>query len=185
MSPCPFPRLEGARIRLRPLEADDLGALVVLRGDPATALYQSWSSFDADAAEAMIEEARAGRVDQPGEWAQGGVARLADNRLIGDLAIHCPCQDPEQSEIGFNLMTAERGRGFATEAVGLAVEWLLRERKKRRVFAVTDRRNQPSRSLLERVGFQAVPKAYRTVFFKGVWEGETVYERLAPRSQRT
>lgn len=185
LDPCPFPTLEGARVRLRPLVAGDIEDLIALRGDPETARYQSWSRFDAVAAEAMIADARRSRVDQPGVWAQGVIARRADDRLIGDLAIHCPREAPEQSELGFNLMTAERGRGFATEAVGLAVEWLLGERRKRRVFAVTDRRNQPSRRLLERVGFRAVPEAYRIVFFKRVWEGETVYERLAPLPQRT
>lgn len=119
------------------------------------------------------------RVDRPGSWAQGAIARVADDRLIGDLAIYCPREDPAQSELGFNLMPSERGRGLASEAVRLAVEWLLAQRGKRRIFAVTDRRNQPSRNLLERTGFRAVPEAYRVVFFKGVWEGETVYERLA------
>jgi len=185
MPACEFPTLEAARVRLRPLVAGDLEDLIALRGDPETASFQSWSRFDSAAAWAMIEDARRSRVDQFGCWAQGAIARLADDRLIGDLAIHCPREAPEQSELGFNLMTSERGCGLATEAVDLAVEWLLRERRKQRVFAVTDRRNQPSRRLLERVGFRAAPEAYRIVFFKGVWEGETVYERLAPLSQRT
>ena len=161
------------------MRPDDLKDLLELRADPLTARYQSWSSFDQAAAKAMIEEAAATAVDMPGKWAQGAIARLSDDRLIGSCAVHCPAVDVRQSEIGFNLKTAERGCGYAAEAVGLLVAWLLSERRKRRVFAVTDRRNQPSRNLLERIGFRAVPEAYRLVFFKGEWEGESVYERIA------
>ena len=127
----------------------------------------------------MIEAAVADAVDAPGTWAQGAIARRSDDGLIGDCAVYCPVADVRQSEIGFNLKTAERGHGYAAEAVDMLVSWLLSERRKRRVFAVTDRRNQPSRKLLERLGFRAVPEAYRLVYFKGEWEGETVYERIA------
>jgi RimJ/RimL family protein N-acetyltransferase len=152
--------------------------LLELRGDPLTARYQSWSSFAEADAQAMIEAATASLVDVRGKWAQGAIARRSDDRLIGDCAIYCPAGDTGQSEIGFNLKTGERGSGYAAEAVGLLVAWLFRERRKRRVFAVTDRRNQPSRRLLERLAFRSVPEAYRLVFFKGEWEGEMVYERL-------
>lgn len=109
----------------------------------------------------------------------GAIARIADDRLISDCALLCPAEDPLQSELGFNLKTAERGHGYAAEAVNLLLAWLLKERRKSRIFAVTDRRNQPSRNLLARLGFQAAPSAYRIVFFKGEWDGEVVYERLA------
>ncbi len=182
MSGIAVPTLEGSRIRVRPLQSGDRADLLLLRGDPETARYQSWSTFDEADADKLIDLASVGAVEVPGCWAQGVIARLGDDRMIGDCSLHSPPAAPGQAEIGFNLMTAERGAGYATEAVGLLTEWLLRERGKTRVFAVTDRRNQPSRRLLERLGFQAVPRAYRIVFFKGEWEGETVYERLSDDS---
>lgn len=181
MQPCPFPLLKGESVQVRPLRMDDAEALTALRGDPRTARYQSWSKFVSADAEALIASAGMARVDIAGAWAQGAIARLIDDRLIGDCCVRCPVGAPRQCEIGFNLMTAERGRGFAAEAVSLLVDWLINEREKQRIFAITDRRNQPSRRLLARIGFHAVPEQYRLVYFKHEWEGETVYERLAGR----
>jgi len=171
-----FPTLEGSQIRVRPLRSGDRADLLLLLGDPETARYQSWSAFDEADADEVIAFASGGAVDVPGCWAQGVIAKLGDDRMIGDCSAHSPVYAPDQAAIGFNLMTVERGRGYAGEAIGLLSEWLLHERGKTRIFAVTDRRNQPSRRLLEKLGFRAVPRAYRIVYFKGEWEGEAVYE---------
>ncbi|MBI1358610.1 MAG: GNAT family N-acetyltransferase [Acidobacteria bacterium] len=174
-----FPVLEGDRVRVRPLRGGDQADLLALRGDPRTAVYQSWTRFEAADAAKMIDEAGRSPLDAPGCWSQGGFATIDDDRLIGDCAFHCPAEDIAQAEIGFNLTAGLRGRGYASEAVGLLVDWLFSARGKRRIFAVTDRRNEPSRRLLRRLGFCAVPAAYRLVYFKGEWEGEAVYERTA------
>ena len=59
---------------------------------------------------------------------------------------------PTEAEIGFTLSPQAQGRGLGTEAVLAAIALLFEHSPVARVLAITDARNAPAISLLERVG---------------------------------
>jgi RimJ/RimL family protein N-acetyltransferase len=71
-----------------------------------------------------------------------------------------------QVEIGYSLMDEFQGRGYATEMMAAIIGWIGRDPRVTRIVAETDEANEPSRRLLERLGFAAVgtgrePKSLR------------------------
>jgi RimJ/RimL family protein N-acetyltransferase len=80
------------------------------------------------------------------------IVRRSDGLAVGDAGFHGPPQDGEV-EIGYALVPAARGNGLAAEATALLVDWARAQPAVRRVAARVDPSNEPSRRLLERLGF--------------------------------
>ena len=69
-------------------------------------------------------------------------------------------------ELGYGIAEPYRNRGYATEAAGALVEWALAQPGVERVIARSDRDNQPSTRVLEKIGMtrgQAEGKTVRWV----------------------
>jgi ribosomal-protein-alanine N-acetyltransferase len=62
-------------------------------------------------------------------------------------------------EIGYSIHPSFRNSGFATEAVKALVGWAFRQPRVERVVAETEPGNEPSRRVLEKVGFVQGGKA--------------------------
>jgi len=94
-------------------------------------------------------------------WVQHGgpddggwfVTLAEDGRVIGDCGTHGPVDDAGTVEIGYGLAAPFRGRGFGTELVGALSGWLAAQPSVRVVTASVEVGNEPSRRLLDRLGF--------------------------------
>ncbi len=117
------------RLLLRPLEPDDLDTLIEVLGDPVAMRYYP-APFDRDRVAAWIEGARRSYRDNGfGPWA---VIRRSDGRFLGDCGpMLQTVEDHVIPEVGYHIVPAEQGRGYATEAAGACVAWVLREHELR------------------------------------------------------
>jgi RimJ/RimL family protein N-acetyltransferase len=78
---------------------------------------------------------------------------LADEDLvIGDIGFHTPPDDLGEVSIGFGIVPAARGRGYAVEALRAVLEWALRQPEVRSVHADTDLVNLASQRVLAAAG---------------------------------
>lgn len=75
-----------------------------------------------------------------------------DGTHVGELSFK-GFQADGTVEIGYGISEAFRGRGYATEAVGAAVAWALRQPGVTRVEAETDPGNGASMRVLGKCGF--------------------------------
>jgi RimJ/RimL family protein N-acetyltransferase len=66
---------------------------------------------------------------------------------------------PTAPDLGFGLLPAFQGKGFATEAAAALVRWFEEEKGLTGFFAFCDTDNEGSKAVLRRIGFQE----------KGVW----------------
>ena len=71
-----------------------------------------------------------------------------------------------RAEVGYALRSDHWGRGLASEAASLAIDWGLRALDLHRIEADIDPRNAASRRLLERLGFRS-EGVLRERFFVG------------------
>ncbi len=115
------PRLEGLRVRLRPVVAGDLPRVVEGCTDPLT---RRWL---ADLPDPYTLESAARYLARTREEAASGrglflaVADADDDRLLGAVALMGLRTTPGQAEVGYWTHPAERGRGVMTAAVDLLV----------------------------------------------------------------
>jgi len=80
--------------------------------------------------------------------------------------------------IGFTLLPEARGRGFASEAAVLLVDYLFLHEQAERIQAETHPENRASQRVLEKAGFQLEGRLRRTVFSRGHWRDSLMYSLL-------
>jgi RimJ/RimL family protein N-acetyltransferase len=143
----PDGRLTDDTVELRPIGPADTVDIVALRTLPEVAA----SSFgDPDVARVCAEA--------EGEWLAGRAVRLsirdgASGVLAGEIGLFQ--FDPTgQAMIGYDLLPAFRGKGFATRAVRLLAGWCFGSVGLARLIAGTTPDNLASQAVLERAGFK-------------------------------
>lgn len=96
-----------------------------------------------------------------------------------------PDADNPYPEIGFGIPSASaQGKGFATEAVRLIVEYLFAGYPVERVMAFTERDNLPARRVLEKTNFQQEGRLRRSMFRDGQWRDIMIYGILRQEAQK-
>jgi [ribosomal protein S5]-alanine N-acetyltransferase len=176
-------RLEGRRVVLRPLRADELDAALDARDRLGMRPQPG----------ARARERLRRRLARSGRLARGhlDLAVEVDGRLVGEIQARAhPAQTLPLGvfELGIVMYDpADRGRGFGVEAVALLTGWLFDQAGAARVQAGTAVDNAAMRRVLEQLGFarEGVMRAFmpegsgRTDFAlyavtKGDWQGSAL-----------
>ncbi|WP_033220632.1 GNAT family N-acetyltransferase [Kitasatospora phosalacinea] len=174
-------RLRTDRLALRRLTPADLPAVTALCGDPEVMRYIDDGrpvppSRVADELLPALLREYAELPEGLGCW-----ALEADGRFLGWAALRPPAsvglEGTDGLELGYRLLPAARGRGYATEAAAALVRAAFEELGAERVAATTMAVNTASRRVLERAGLRLV----RTFFadwpdpLPGSEHGDVVY----------
>ena len=95
-----------------------------------------------------------GCLQNPGHWQWYAIwmIELRNGTHIGDLCFK-GLEANGMAEIGYGILEEYRGQGYATEAVGAAVGWALKQPGVKRVEAETEPDNRASQRVLEKCGF--------------------------------
>ena len=84
----------------------------------------------------------------------------------------------KQLEIGYSLVPEERGKGYATEAVNIMVDFLFLSKENVRIQAQTDTRNVASQRVLEKTGFTKEGILRKSYFMRGEWVDALIWSIL-------
>lgn len=142
-----MPDLGSARLRFRAEAPEDAEALFPTLSD---AECMKWWSRAPVQSLAEMREYLAQGASSPG-WRAWYFAPLEGGPALGWVSVGE--RRNGTIEIGYILAREQHGRGLGYEAVARVLDYLFRVERRRRVFADTDPDNQPSRRLLERLGF--------------------------------
>jgi RimJ/RimL family protein N-acetyltransferase len=154
----------------------DLEAFVNYRKIEQIARYQSWSSYNMEDGEKLLQNMQAVPFGQPGYWFQLAIVREGNEELAGDLALHVI--DEQQIEVGFTLAPAFQGKGIAKGALKALLDFVFQGLAMHRVFAITDTRNSAAVQLLESLNFRREAEFKQHLYFKGQWCSEYQYALL-------
>jgi RimJ/RimL family protein N-acetyltransferase len=137
------------RLLMRELGLDDIDALLEVLGDPI-AMRHYPAPFDRDGVAAWIEWARRSyRENGFGLWA---VVRRSDRRFLGDCGPMLQSIDDRLiPEVGYHIVPAEQGRGYATEAARACVGWVFANTGFGIVCSLVSPENAPSRAVAAKV----------------------------------
>ena len=147
------PVLETERLLLRPLTVED-----------AYSAYENWTS-DADVARFMRWE-RHKEIAETRAWLKSeellvdgdavynwGMVEKESGRLIGSVGIVWN-EEEGMYELGYNVMKACWGKGYATEAARRVVQFGMEELKQKCFFCCHAKENPASGRVLEKLGFR-------------------------------
>jgi RimJ/RimL family protein N-acetyltransferase len=152
--PYPEPPLTDGVVSLRAWRDEDAAVEVAWGQD---AVIVCWSGVPANYTQAAAlarathteEERRAGRM------LGLAITDAASGTVLGFCDIRRPDPDhPALGEVGYLLAERARGRGVASRAIGLLIDWSFRELGMERVQALVHPDNPPSAAVLDRLGFK-------------------------------
>jgi ribosomal-protein-alanine N-acetyltransferase len=168
--------IAGERITLRDFEPDDLDPSMAIVGDDAVTRMLSFDSRSRDEQAARLADdiARA-RGDPRPDYYLAIVTQDAD-RLIGFVRLGLLTH--RGGELGYALRKDHWGRGYGTEAASLMLDFAFSTTGLHRVQAATGPDNEPSRALLERLGFRREGRMRDHVFTNGAWRDSLLYALL-------
>jgi RimJ/RimL family protein N-acetyltransferase len=142
--------LEGREIRLRPVRERDLDALYDAHTDIATRGrffplgVVSESAFRRDFAETGFWQSDEGTL----------LMSTHDGELVGHIEFFTPVNYWDAFELSYQLYAEQFvGRGYATTAVQLVVDYLFGTKKKHRIHLVIVPENAASRRIAAKCGF--------------------------------
>jgi RimJ/RimL family protein N-acetyltransferase len=149
--PQPDPPLSDGIVELRPWSMDDLTAFARMHDDPDVARFTPLASpYTAAHARAWLEAEPGRRM----EGAELALAVVADAAVVGSIGVRPDADDREIVEIGYVVAAPARGRGIATRAVRMTVEWAIERWRPARVQLTTTLDNVASHRVAERAGFR-------------------------------
>ena len=171
--------VEGTRVRIRPLQPSDAAALLDLhvRNRAAFAPFfprQSRFFFTLDGQEREIE--RATLEWQNDEGYVFGIFVMDNDRLVGNVVLRNVARGAWQNAtLGYWVDDAFRGRGYATEAVGLALTLAFGPIGLHRVQAGTLLGNEPSMQVLRKNGFRFEGVSEKYLQIDGRWADHNMF----------
>jgi len=152
-----LPHLETARLTLRPRVMADLEACLAMDGDPAVAQFVAGPWADPAQHRAFVE-ARILTDYPPGLGYWSITSRLAPSRFLGwILLIPCDSRGADAAiEIGWRVIRAARGLGYATEAAAAVLQHAFSTLDLDEVIAEIHPENMPSLSVARKIGLQSI-----------------------------
>ena len=147
-----LPTIPAGRVRLRPLADADVPALFAVFSDEQVMRYWSRPPMrDVAEAEALLANIRSSFAER--SLFQWGVARLADDRVVGTCTLFNLDAGNRRAEIGYALARDCWGQGLMSEALASLVAYAFGPLDLARLEADVDPRNGPSIRIIEKLGF--------------------------------
>jgi RimJ/RimL family protein N-acetyltransferase len=171
-------RITTARLVIRPLARADITEFTRYRNLADVARFQDWPlPYTRDLAHELLDGIDGTNGPTTDVWVQLAIAREQDDVLVGDLAVWLDAQGA-LAVIGYTVAPEHQGRGYATEAAGALVDWLIGTGV-HRIAATLDPGNFASARVLERLGFRYTGTARSAAFVRGRWEDDARFEVIA------
>jgi len=173
--------LRGDKVLIRPLAEEEAPAALAFMLENRAFLAQweperneSWFTLEAqrfDIETALVD----GNADRRYSF---GI--FSDGELVGRIALNQIYRGIFQnSYLGYSIGERWNGRGFATEAVELAVRFAFEEAGLHRVQAAVMPRNTASIRVLEKNGFREEGFAVNYLRINGAWEDHRIFARTS------
>lgn len=147
------PTLETRRLILRPMTADDADDLRQWLADER--VYTYWGRKPSRAErnpELLFIDPRPWVQRKPSLDFKWGVVDRSCGRVIGDLSVF-DIENNRMGDVGYRFHPDFWGRGYATEALEVAVDFIFTRTEMDRLNARADVRNIASNRVLEKCGF--------------------------------
>lgn len=143
------------RLRLEPCGMDHHDGLCVVNRDPKVMRYIGGRPQTAEETRAWIGRAETRWTDLGYSW--WAIRPAATGEIVGACCLQHIENDPVQElEIGWRLLPAHWGRGYATEAARAMIGFGFQELGAPQLFSIADPRNTASIRVMQRLGMRSL-----------------------------
>jgi [ribosomal protein S5]-alanine N-acetyltransferase len=109
-------------------------------------------------------------------WSLRAIVLRSEQRMAGSTSFHGPpgvnaLGTPDAAEVGYTIFPEFRGRGYATEACRVLLEWARREHGVQHFISSIEPSNAPSIRVIEKLGFTPTGT---------VVDGEAIFQLRVP-----
>ena len=160
-----IPILKSPRLILRAIRADDHSHLVAMSQDSEIVrhLHEGPTPSAAVVWQRMCMAL--------GQWALRGYGMMAvddSDGFVGRLGVHHP-YDATDPQIGYIFCQRGWGRGYATEGVGLILDWMFRTHGPQRLISEIARENVASARVASKLGATLEKTIQRDEVIFDIW----------------
>ena len=166
--------LNTSRLTLRPATPEDIPFLLALHRLPETTAYETNAGLDDAQIRRRFNNQVQAMVRLPEEGAMLWIV-YSGCVPIGDVSISCNWEITREWELGYHLLPAYWGLGYAAEAVQAAVSFAFSHFRIHRLAAFIHAGNTRSRKLAARIGMRLEGRIRDTRLVDGVYGDECVY----------
>jgi ribosomal-protein-alanine N-acetyltransferase len=170
-------QLTGPRVVLRQFRIEDVEDALSVVGDDKVTRFLSFDSRDRDATHTMLAGAieRAQLVPRTEYYLAATLPE--DDRVIGFGRLGLG--GVRAAKLGYAIKASEWGKGYATEAARLLLDFAFGPLALHRVSAAIGPDNDASIALVKRLGFTYEGRLRDHVFTNGAWRDSLLYSVLA------
>ena len=148
--------LLGERVRLRELVASDVALIHPGASDPRVVRYMAWGPNDEAATTSFVERSLAAQSRVPRPQYALLIEERTDGRFLGMTGFDPVPNESGHATMGYWLEPGEWGKGYATEAAMLLVQYALSNAGITRLTAAASVDNPASHRVLEKSGLRTV-----------------------------
>jgi RimJ/RimL family protein N-acetyltransferase len=169
--------IETKRTILRPIEPTDNEQIFSYKSDSEANKYQGWIPKSLKDVDEFISKIPT-EFNKPETWSQLVIIEKETDKIIGDIGVHFIDSNNFQCEIGCTLNKKIHGKGYATETVGVVIDYLFNKLGKHRIIASIDPENKSSIALVERLGFRKEAHFKQSLLINEKWVDDIIYAML-------
>lgn len=166
--------IETELLLLRPITTKDNKQVFSYRSDAETNKYQGFIPKKLEEVDEFIAKNPL-KFNQPESWFQLVIIEKHSYEIIGDIGIHFIGDDGFQCELGCTLNKLHQGKGYATSAMKITIDYLFNKLNKHRITGSVDPKNSDSIKLLERLNFRKEAHFKESLLINGEWVDDIMY----------
>ena len=170
--------LDSERITLRDIEEKDWVGVHKYASQTIVCKYQSWGPNTEEESRSFVKQLIEDAKIEPRSRFVFAVFDKKDNQMIGSGEINLRDFTNRIGEIAYIINPDYWGKGFATEAAKLLIEFGFKEIHLHRIYATCDPRNSGSIKVLEKIGMTLEGKMRENLLIKNEWRDSFLYSIL-------
>ena len=177
--------VEGATVTLREFASADAPAVWRWVGDAEAVRYVPLGPLDEAGTVDYVEQLIAEAHRDPRDGYTLAMVEAATGDVVGSVALGVDSRAHRRVELGYILRRDAWGRGLATDAARLAIDFAFDHLGANRVWAVCDPDNPASIRVLEKVGMTGEGQLREDLLVHGLWRDSLLYAVVAADRART
>jgi RimJ/RimL family protein N-acetyltransferase len=171
--------LEDPEVVVRELEPADVAAVARGVGDVEAVRYVPLGPLDLPGTVRYVDQLVTEAHRDPRDSYTLAIVHRATDEVVGSVALSIDSRAHRRAELGYILRRDAWGRGIATTAARLVVEFAIEQLGVNRVWAVCDPDNPASIRVLQKVGLIEEGRLREDLLVHGVWRDSLLFATVA------